>query len=409
MKCYNHENLDAVGICKNCGIAVCKSCSVLFEEKLLCIKCRDKTEQISNTPLISQFSNKIQQLIEDFDYYLEISKKAIGINTSWREGVIEHIKVIDMIRKSDDYKALIQEDYFLKAVHNTLIEWGMNKRGARIKKFDDFKENILDHIDIISELRKYELEKLSDLNQIHDQVLLIFNLLNVMVSKAKLVSVSKALAHFLPDLIPPMDNQNVYTFFYDDKSFPSNPKAEAKKFWEILEKFHYIQKKVGLSKKNHKFEGFNTSVPKMIDNAIWGFIYEQKLKIKSTLDNKAPNKLEKEYKANIPVWTMIANVINDLGKEFTNQDIINAVINKYSDVNKNTLQRNIYLLTVNNPLRIHWGYNQKVRIANSKYDLLFKNEKNKLEIYNPEKNGIWEIIRVGNKFNINLKKAPHFL
>jgi len=409
MKCYNHENLDAVGICKNCGIAVCKSCSTLFEEKLLCIKCRDKIEQISNISLKSQFSDNVQQLIENFDYYLEISKKAIGLDTSWREGVIEHIKVIDMIRRSDDYKALIQEDYFLKAVHYTLIKWGMNRRGARIKKFDDFKENILDHIDIISELRKYELEKLTDLNQIHNQILLIFNLLNVMESKAKLVSVSKTLAHFLPDLIPPMDNQNVYTFFYYNKSFPSNPKAEAKKFWEILEKFHYIQKKVSLSKKNHKLEGFNSSVPKMIDNAIWGFIYEQKPKIKSATYNKVSNKPEKEYKNNIPVWTMIANVVKDLGKEFTNQDIINAVINRYGDVNKNTLQRNIYLLTVNNPLRIHWGYNQKVRIANSKYDLLFKNEKNKLVTYNPEKNGIWEIIRVGNKFNINLKKAPHFL
>ena len=36
---------------------------------------------------------------------------------------------------------------------------------------------------------------------------------------------------------------------------------------------------------------------------------------------------------------------------------------------------------------------QKARIVNSKYDLLFKNEKNKSEIYDLRKNGIWELIR----------------
>lgn len=407
MKCYNHENLDAIGICKNCGIAVCKNCSLLFEEKLICIKCREKIEKEKNILPDDKYSNNTQKLMDNFDHYLELSKKAIGIDTSWSEGVIEHIKVIDMIRKAGNYEALIQEDYFLKAVHITLIKWGLNRRGAKIKEFNDFKDNILNNIKDISSLRKYELEKLSDLNQIRDQVLSVFNLLDVMESKAKLVSVSKTIAHFIPDLIPPIDYQNVYRFFYGDTSYPSNPNAEAKKFWEILEKFHYIQKKVGLSKENHKLEGFNSSVPKMIDNAIWGFNYEQKQKAENITNNKVPDKSQKENKTGIPIWTMIANVVKDLGKEFTGKDIIDAVIKRYGNVNKNTLQRNIYLLTVNNPLRIHWSYNQKTRIANSKYDLLFNNEKNKLEIYDPEKNGIWELIKEGNKFKINLQKAHY--
>jgi len=404
MKCYNHENIDAVGICKNCGIAVCKNCSSLFKGKLLCNKCREKIKKRKDTLPEEKSLNNTQKLIDNFDHYLALSKKAIGVDTSWSEGVIEHIKVIDMIRKTDNYEALIRKDYFLKAVHITLIAWGLNRRGARLKKFDDFKENILNNIDAISSLKKYELEKLSDLNQIKEQLLSVFNHLNVMESKAKLVSVSKTLAHFIPDLIPPIDYQNVYRFFYGDTSNPPNPRAEAKKFYEILQKFHGIQKKADLSKENHKLEGFNSSVPKMIDNAIWGVNYEKKIKARNNTHNKITYSPHPKNKTGIPVWTMISKVVKELGNEFTSKDIINSVINKYGDVNKGTIRDYIYLLTVNNSSRIHWGYNQKVRIANSKYDILFKNNQNKLELYDSKKHGIWEIIRSKDGFSINLKK-----
>ena len=401
MKCYNHENIDAIGICKNCGIAICRACSVFYDGKLLCLSCKDRIK--NNNTAISEQSN-IQQLINDFDYYLKESKKVIGISSRWSEGVINHIKVIDMVRKADNYKELIQDDHFLEAVHSTLIQWGLNRRGAKIKPFKDFKENILANTDAIYNLKKYELEKLSNLYQIKEQIITLFNSLNVMQSRAKLVSVSKTLAHFLPDLIPPIDYQNIYIFFYGDKGLPTY--AEVKKFWKLLEKFHYIQKRVGLSKENHKLEDFNTSVPKIIDNAIWGFNYDKENKTSSNINNKVSEKLKRENKPGIPVWKMITDIIKDLGKEFTSKDIIDVVIKKYGNVNKNTLQRNIYLLTVNNPLRIYWSYNQKERLANSQYDLLFNNEKNNLEIYIPEKHGIWEIIKEDNKFKINLTKAP---
>ena len=83
MKCYNHENLEAIGICKNCGIAVCKNCSSLFEEKLICIKCREKIEKEKEIPPGNKSSNNTQELIDNFDHYLELSKKEIGIDTSW--------------------------------------------------------------------------------------------------------------------------------------------------------------------------------------------------------------------------------------------------------------------------------------------------------------------------------------
>ncbi|MAC83795.1 MAG: hypothetical protein CL624_06645 [Arcobacter sp.] len=36
MKCYNHQNIDAVGICKSCSKGICKSCSVVVGKSLAC-------------------------------------------------------------------------------------------------------------------------------------------------------------------------------------------------------------------------------------------------------------------------------------------------------------------------------------------------------------------------------------
>jgi len=405
MKCYNHEYLDAVGVCTSCGIGVCRKCSFLFEGKLLCISCKEKMEKAKVVLSNEESSDNVKKLIDNFDYYLKLSEKAIGLDTSWREGVAEHIKVIDMIRKADNYEILIKSDHFLKAVHTTLRKWGLDQRRAKIKKFDDFKENIFKNINSITSLKDFKMEKLTDLDLIKDRVILLFNNLNVMKSNAKLVSVSKTLAHFLPDLIPPMDMENILYFFYGYKSLSIN--SEIKKFWEMLSKFHYIQKKTGLTLENHKFEGFNTSVPKMIDNAIWGFNYSKKLQEKNSKNNNLNSKLREESRPGIPVWMMITNVVKDMGKEFAGKDIADAVIKKYGYVNKGTIRDFIYLMTVNKESRINWSYNQKERLANSKYDLLFNNENNMFELYNPEKHGIWEIVKSENKFKINFKQLPH--
>ena len=36
MKCYNHPNHDAVGVCKSCQKGICLDCSTLVDESLSC-------------------------------------------------------------------------------------------------------------------------------------------------------------------------------------------------------------------------------------------------------------------------------------------------------------------------------------------------------------------------------------
>lgn len=95
---------------------------------------------------------------------------------------------------------------------------------------------------------------------------------------------------------------------------------------------------------------------------------------------------------NPPVWQMVKDAIERFDGEATLSDLRNYIKNTYSDVKDNTIRCHITLCSVNAPARVHWGVNKKPRVArDSRYDLLFNAGGRRVERYDPEKHGIWEI------------------
>lgn len=48
MKCFNHPETDAVGICKNCSKGLCKACLTELENGIACTEtCVEETRQIN--------------------------------------------------------------------------------------------------------------------------------------------------------------------------------------------------------------------------------------------------------------------------------------------------------------------------------------------------------------------------
>ena len=91
------------------------------------------------------------------------------------------------------------------------------------------------------------------------------------------------------------------------------------------------------------------------------------------------------------VWQMIKEAVENLGGKATYSEIKEYIKNKYGEVNENTINAQIIVCTVNHPSRVHYPENKKPRIANTKYDFLYSIGRGVVELYDPEKHGVWEI------------------
>ena len=154
----------------------------------------------------------------------------------------------------------------------------MNKRAAELQEIDIIKKNILSHESILRELYKYKLQEIISLTDDEGKIILnklnfIFKHLNISKTKRQLVSASKTLHFLLPDLVLPMDGR--YTMsFYRYSNIPENLDGQFNIFKDVFIKSHHITKKLILSTNDVDNVKWNTSVPKLIDDAIIGFSKE---------------------------------------------------------------------------------------------------------------------------------------
>lgn len=42
MKCFNHQDIDAVGVCTSCGKNICSNCAMEVGGKIICKSCAEK-------------------------------------------------------------------------------------------------------------------------------------------------------------------------------------------------------------------------------------------------------------------------------------------------------------------------------------------------------------------------------
>jgi len=215
---------------------------------------------------------RYERLIEEFDTLVNKfnkNKKFTG------PSVYFHKKTISSIRNGP-YKKLITDDSFLELIYATLTAWGMHRmgsRGAKMLDFESFKSSIIGIKPYLLKLNGFNMTSINDnsMTEIKESLKEAFEALRVMDSESKLVGNSKVLHHLLPDLVPPIDRQHTVDFFYGKRMF--NISDETRMFLDIFEKFCSIAKRLNLHKDSYIDRGdFCTSVPKLIDNAIVGFM-----------------------------------------------------------------------------------------------------------------------------------------
>lgn len=171
-------------------------------------------------------------------------------------------RTIDLNKQANELSDFINNDYNLEIIYATLVSWDMNSRGAKMKYFDDFKENILQISHQLEKLWKKRLEDIGDFETILSVVSDIYDKLHVMKGGGKLVSNSKLLHFLFPHLLIPMDRSNTLVYFYGHTNESKN------KYMDLIRWSHSFVKNNSIDWAKHLDNQWNSTIPKILDNAV---------------------------------------------------------------------------------------------------------------------------------------------
>jgi len=206
----------------------------------------------------------------------------------WREGLELSEGFIGYYRGCrkkigrDFYKTVLLDYKFRNDLYETVKAWVSKAafRGSKLKSFSNFYkaiEGIADGLEHVKEVTLESLvEKEEDFPQIKEILKNIFEKLKTADQIAQLVCNSKTLFHLVPDLIMPVDRAHVLSFFIGHNKIHRSisREKETEYFIEIFDYYYRICRKNFTQIKSiyYKKRGrYDSSIPKIIDNAICGY------------------------------------------------------------------------------------------------------------------------------------------
>lgn len=211
---------------------------------------------------------------QTFRHYVDVHNQAYRVHSDSRDDYLSLMRQHD---KAKRYSDLVNDDTYLQLTYLTLERWNMNQRGARLVAMSDFAESIRRNHEPFEKLSRYRLEQISE-GEIEKDILprlrLLFTSLRVMATRARIVGLSKTLHFMLPNLVMPIDRGNIISVLYLGSKYSSSPDKEFGYFTEIFHEYWHACGVLSLSESDVDHVGWNTSIPKMIDNAVIGFLTE---------------------------------------------------------------------------------------------------------------------------------------
>jgi len=216
----------------------------------------------------SLFSTK-----QEFLNYVHIYNSNYRVHS---ESKNNYLNLMKMYTEAEDYRTLLRNSNYISLAYQTLQDWNMDQRGAKLVDLSDFRDSILSYVESLAHLKEYRLELLntSEIGKVLTELKGLFVNLKVMQTQARIVGVSKTLHFLLPNLVMPVDRENILSLLYLGSKYSANPEREFGYFSQIFEEYRHLCHKLGLSVRDVDRLGWNSSIPKMIDNALIGFLSE---------------------------------------------------------------------------------------------------------------------------------------
>jgi hypothetical protein len=191
-----------------------------------------------------------------------------------------HLRAIERRRRHQTVTSLLADTQFLEYAYAVLPAWGMHRMGTQAAKVGDFTA-------IVTALRQMQpaLQELWPLRitalgpeaarQAAVTAWDVIARIKVSTSRTQIVAGSKMLHHVLPDLIPPIDRQYTFSFFTGQMSVPSDHAAFLDWFPQLAAIGTRCRQPIYDAMQRGGFMA--TGEAKVIDNAIMGYMQQQRL------------------------------------------------------------------------------------------------------------------------------------
>ena len=168
-----------------------------------------------------------------------------------------------------------------ECLYALLVAWGMISRKARMEPFEQFFKSLRANRKSIAKLSRRSLLRVRDADWRHLRPLWDTLVVTNTNSSYQLVGRSKVLAHLMPQWLAPIDRAHTLKFLTKSTSITSSHEGQWILFREIHEKLFLPVAKIKAQQLRNWADsasayGWDSSIPKTIDNLIWGHFQHQK-------------------------------------------------------------------------------------------------------------------------------------
>ncbi|GAB1449508.1 MAG: hypothetical protein L6Q78_05055 [Bacteroidia bacterium] len=161
---------------------------------------------------------------------------------------------------------------FIELCYIILKAWNMNTRGAKLIDFKTFKHSIIKNKNFIKGLSEIKIEdstiNISELEKIRQ----LFYNMTLVETKAGLVTFSKLIHFFLPELLMPIDRRYTLNFFFGHGNIPQEINKQFDLYCKILFQFNSFAHSYDFNKIKVDRWNWNKYKSKSIDNLIIGYM-----------------------------------------------------------------------------------------------------------------------------------------
>src|SRR5262245_25070627 len=170
-------------------------------------------------------------------------------------------RVRELRRQHAHVESFLSSDTCLEILYATLVSWDMNSRRAQMKYFCDFKSNLVDSLAASQAVEAAFAA--NDREKARKSLMLLYDALDLMKSKRRLVANSKCLHFLFPALCLPIDSNTLKKLRLGDRSQPKDKET----FCEILDFANDVVAEMD-NPGQYLDDQWNTCDMKLVDNAI---------------------------------------------------------------------------------------------------------------------------------------------